>query len=525
MPVLLGTFLLCCLPFHNDDAALYAWIAKQMVLSGDYSTIIVDGEPWLDKPHLHFWIHAAFFEILGISEWSFRLPLVAASVGVLVYLWYSVAEALDVASATKAVLLAAATLYTVLVVLEGRVEPFATLALVGSLYHGRVWLTIPALRHTLAVGLYLTLGMLTKGLFVPLIAIGTLLLIATKEGVVLRYIQSHLLIVIGFFAVLLLPELWALRMQFGDTLVQPKYGEEPVTAVYWFLWESQVGRFFSGRDNTGQGGDLFYYFHTSLWALFPIGILLWAAFWRSLRRGIAFFDSVPSTVLLLFLIPFSLSSFQLPHYLVIMAPFVAWLIVEQGWPRWFSVFSGSVSLIVAVITVVGSAYLQMWSWSSPVIAAIVMVLFYYAYVFFVDDKAFIAHFFAGIIIQVVLVCAVVPAVTALQGERLVADYINHIEEDSEVYLHGHASRRLDLYLDRPIRMRTLDNGIPDRLDSDALHLFTRLDSSKVDLVRQRFDVLLIQPHVAGESDISVLWSEKARESKSFLFAVCMQKKE
>ena len=40
----------------EPDGAVYATIAKQMVLTGDYVNLVLQGNDWLDKPHFPFWM-------------------------------------------------------------------------------------------------------------------------------------------------------------------------------------------------------------------------------------------------------------------------------------------------------------------------------------------------------------------------------------------------------------------------------------------------------------------------------------
>ena len=56
----------------------YAYIAQQMLLSGDFLTPKLPGnngpEPYLGKPPLHFWLTSACYWMLEIDEWTARFP-------------------------------------------------------------------------------------------------------------------------------------------------------------------------------------------------------------------------------------------------------------------------------------------------------------------------------------------------------------------------------------------------------------------------------------------------------------------
>lgn len=68
-----------------DDAdSVHAEASREMVLSGDWVTLHVDGVRYLEKAPLMYWAVAASFKMFGVGEWQVRLPL---AVGVLGMMW------------------------------------------------------------------------------------------------------------------------------------------------------------------------------------------------------------------------------------------------------------------------------------------------------------------------------------------------------------------------------------------------------------------------------------------------------
>lgn len=57
-----------------------AIIARNMIESGDYSQIVIKGEPENEKPILCYWFCAFAGEIFGVNEFSVRLPSVLAAI-------------------------------------------------------------------------------------------------------------------------------------------------------------------------------------------------------------------------------------------------------------------------------------------------------------------------------------------------------------------------------------------------------------------------------------------------------------
>ena len=66
-------------PTVYSDAVVYAMLAKNIAVSGDWVNLIFLGQDWLDKPHLPFWLTAMSFKIFGISSFAYLLPGVTSS--------------------------------------------------------------------------------------------------------------------------------------------------------------------------------------------------------------------------------------------------------------------------------------------------------------------------------------------------------------------------------------------------------------------------------------------------------------
>ena len=66
-------------PLVGPDEPRYARVAVEMSRSGDLVTPTLQGEPWLEKPALYYWMAAAAFRTLGETETAARLPSLAAA--------------------------------------------------------------------------------------------------------------------------------------------------------------------------------------------------------------------------------------------------------------------------------------------------------------------------------------------------------------------------------------------------------------------------------------------------------------
>jgi 4-amino-4-deoxy-L-arabinose transferase-like glycosyltransferase len=65
----------------DGDPAMYATIAKTIVATGEWTHLTFNGEPYLNKPPLHFWLNALVFHVLPPT--AFTAALVPGLLGVL----------------------------------------------------------------------------------------------------------------------------------------------------------------------------------------------------------------------------------------------------------------------------------------------------------------------------------------------------------------------------------------------------------------------------------------------------------
>jgi 4-amino-4-deoxy-L-arabinose transferase-like glycosyltransferase len=73
-----------------DDAdSTHAEAAREMVVTGDYITLHINGVRYLEKPPLPYWLVAISYKVLGVNEFSTRLPMVLSVMllGVLALCW------------------------------------------------------------------------------------------------------------------------------------------------------------------------------------------------------------------------------------------------------------------------------------------------------------------------------------------------------------------------------------------------------------------------------------------------------
>ncbi len=72
---------------YDPHESLYAEIAREMVVRGDWLTPYLNGARYLDKPPLFYWLIAVSYTVFGVSEFSARLPVALAGLGGVLVTW------------------------------------------------------------------------------------------------------------------------------------------------------------------------------------------------------------------------------------------------------------------------------------------------------------------------------------------------------------------------------------------------------------------------------------------------------
>ncbi len=359
------------IPILEPDGALYATIAKTIARSGNFVDLYVDGRDWLDKPHFPFWAAALSMRVFGINGFAYKFPALLFWAAGAWYTWRFALSLYGKPVAQLATLIYVSAAHLVISNNDVRAEPYLTGLIIGAVYHfyrssriqdprspehrsARSWL------HLLAGSVLSAAALMTKGPFV-LLTIGAGFVvdwIIGKEWDQFR--NPRWLIAIALIALFTMPELYCLYAQFDRHPEKLVFGRTAVSGIRFFFWDSQFGRFFNTGPIRGSG-DPFFYFHTLLWAFLPWSILLYAAVIRRCKtmRRMSPGDWICAGAVLATYVLFSLSRFQLPHYLNILFPFfailtAAWLygIRRNGTRRFVGVVQGIINIILPMLLLV-----------------------------------------------------------------------------------------------------------------------------------------------------------------------------
>ena len=76
-------------PLLDDADSTHAEAAREMLVSGDYVTLHVNGVRYLEKAPLPYWLVAASYHLFGLNEFATRLPMALSVLllGFLAFVW------------------------------------------------------------------------------------------------------------------------------------------------------------------------------------------------------------------------------------------------------------------------------------------------------------------------------------------------------------------------------------------------------------------------------------------------------
>lgn len=307
--------------FIGPDEARYADVARGMLLSGDYVTPRLFGEPWFEKPPLYYWITAQFFRI-GTNEQTARLPSAIAAI-VFLLIWFRFARArFGETVALLATIFLASSLGWIGFARAAAMDMLFAVTLDLALLLLALWLWERKPLRLYGFYVFLGLATLAKG---PL-ALGLAGLIFLGYVATLRDWSA--------LRPLLLSPALAVFLAVAGLWYALCYAVNGAPFVEEFILQHNLARFVSA-EALGHGQPVWFYVPVLIAGLFPwspllllpLGELVHAArgIFRDKQRAFLFWwVAMPFAF-------FSLSENKLPGYLLpILPPMTLWIAILAG---------------------------------------------------------------------------------------------------------------------------------------------------------------------------------------------------
>jgi 4-amino-4-deoxy-L-arabinose transferase-like glycosyltransferase len=515
-------------PFFSNDPALYAAISKAMVQRNDFINLYVYGVDWLDKPHFPFWMAAFSFKIFGVSEWAYRLPALLFILLGVFYTYLLAKKIYNTNVAQVAVLVLLSAQHLLMSNTDVRAEPYLLALIIGAVYHFYNLFQRFSFVDLLLGSLCAACAVMTKGIF-ALVPIGTSIVgqaIFTNQ--IKQLFQWKWLLAIFCTSIFILPEVYAVYIQFDKHPEKIIFNQNNVSGVKWFLWDSQFSRFVMEGPIVRTKGDITYYVHTLLWAFAPWCLLFYYVFAkriisiarkRKLQEYLAISAFVP---MLLF---FSLSKFQLNFYTNILFPFfsilVASFIVSTFSKNERKFYIGS-QVFYSVVFVVGAIIINFllkpsYHWvyfagSVFIVACIAIVLLKMRSV---SVKWFVISSLSVLYLNFYLNFTLYPKMSSLKAENQAAAFVNQFFPDRMPGVFENRRNGFEFYSHNPVRRVDIDRWISGA-EQGRIYYVDDIVYAKLISKNIRFEIIKEFDDHTSENVLKFMNSKDTSNEKGYL---------
>lgn len=297
-------------PLMQNDSAQHASMAMRMVLTDDYLNLFKGENPYLDKPHLHFWLSALSMKVFGINAIAYRIPALL-SIALGAYATKKLSSELypsyKVGDLSALVFLSSQTI--ILSAHDVRTDAVLTGLVIFSIWQFLLFIRRNNAGNALLAGIAAGLAFSTKGLMTLVIVSLSIFAYLLYSREWKKFFSLKLLIAACGFLLALVPIFIAYHHQFGED------------GIRFILFGQSFQRLTA--DGLGpNNSDYLFFFHTLLWAFLPFSLAFYfgvvgriktfARIRFQKRQGLEFL-TVGGFLLVMMI--FSFSKFKLPHYL------------------------------------------------------------------------------------------------------------------------------------------------------------------------------------------------------------------
>ena len=283
------------------DEINFAEVAREMILTGNYSRVQINYEPFWEKPPLFFWMQVGCIKLFGISEFAARLPNAICGIFTLNILYFYGKKLFNETLAWWWVLLYLGSITPHFYFKSGIIDPWFNL----FIFLGIVQLYLGAnksearTKNYILCALFLGLALLTKGPVAILIVglCGLVYLIVNKFKLYFSFFDLFVLTV----SMLIIPLLWFL----------PDW----LTNGFWFTNEFlkyQVDLFLHPAASHGQ--PWFYHPVVLLIGCFPAAIIALPYIFKTDNSNNESFIKWMKIMFWVVLILFSMVTTKIVHY-------------------------------------------------------------------------------------------------------------------------------------------------------------------------------------------------------------------
>lgn len=255
----------------TGDSGLYAAITRQMVESGDWWNLKINGIPYDQKPHLFFWLAGIGVQLFGNTNFAFKLfPFIYALAGI--YFTYRLGKQIFSEEIGKlAALITGTSQMFFLYLFDYHTDTVLQTGVVLALWQLAAYLQNKKASHFIFGFIGVGLAMLAKG------PVGAVL----PFFAVLFYLLYQ-----KDFRQLFHPK-WILGLLIIFSVVSPSlvhlFNNFGIEGLQFFFITNNVGRITG--EYAGSSTECLFYVHTFLWAFLPWTLFVLFSLFTEIKTG------------------------------------------------------------------------------------------------------------------------------------------------------------------------------------------------------------------------------------------------
>ncbi|RIH66883.1 glycosyltransferase family 39 protein [Mariniphaga sediminis] len=441
----------------TGDSGLYAAISRQMVESGDWLNLKINGEPYDQKPHLFFWLAGLGIQLFGNTNFAFKLFPFLFGLSSL-YSIYRLARLFFSELAGKlAALITGTSQIFFLYFLDLHTDSVLQAAVALALWQLAEYLNSKKPLNFILGFLGIGLAMLTKGPVGAILPFFFVLFFLLLNKDYRQLFHPKWLLGIILVLVIISPSLYHLGKSFG------------FEGIRFYFIDNNIGRV-TGKV-AGSSTDPFFYLYNLLWAFLPWTVLVLAAlFWEIKswfgKQSVHKFASSLLGSILVLLFVYSIARGKAPNYLMILiGPLI---IIASGKMQHYSQLSSSAFikltlaqvviwvLLVGLLLAVGFLFHEI-SWFTFILFLLTGIVILFLYLKIEKDN-WCRLIYSGVIISTMLNlylnAVVIPKLFSYQGNRQALDLFES-DNSQQNRLYNYALEEYELFFNAKDSVRNI----------------------------------------------------------------------
>ncbi|MBD0277646.1 MAG: glycosyltransferase family 39 protein [Flavisolibacter sp.] len=288
------------------DEINFAESAREMIVTGNYTQVQIDFQPFWEKPPLFFWLQVLSMKLFGINEFAARFPNAVSGIVTLLCLYFIGEKLYNAIFGFLWSLVYLGSFLPFFYFKSGIIDPIFNLFIFLSTYFLiqaiHFYKEKRASRYTLLSGIFIGLAILTKG------PVGLLILLLTF---LTFWISKRFRPVISFKNLLL----FGLSAFIVSTAW---FGLEVLQHGFWFLQRfiTYQAELFS-RPVAGHQQPFYYHFVVLLFGCFPLSVFALFSLFQKNRDHTPYLQRFRQWMIILFLVVlilFTIVTTKIVHY-------------------------------------------------------------------------------------------------------------------------------------------------------------------------------------------------------------------